>query len=67
MGAAIPIIKALNPASICNNCSKYVLNSCHSECKTGCCEFAIETDQVDLESGSEYSMDIDDCCHVSKK
>lgn len=68
MGAAIAIVKALNPASICNTCSKYVLNDCKSHCTSGCCEVEIETEQVDLESGSEYSIDLgDDCCHASKK
>jgi len=67
MEAAIGIIKALNPASICNNCSKYVLNDCKSHCTSGCCEIEIETEQVDLESGSEYSIDVDHCCHASKK
>ncbi len=67
MGNVAPLLKACNPAKICEDCCKYVLNSCHSDCKmSDCCECHLETDEADIASNSEYSVDIDDCCHASK-
>ncbi len=69
MGNIEPFLKACNPAKICEDCSKYVLNSCHSDCKfSDCCECHLETDEIDIASDdSEYSVDVGEgCCHATK-
>ena len=45
-----------------SDCSKYVLNSCHSKCGiSNCCECDIQTDKVELES-SESETEIETSC-----
>ena len=64
------IIQAIGIDKICDNCSKYVLNSCHSKCGLGsCCFCDIETDEIEIEKddGSEVSAEINGCCHVNHK
>ncbi len=68
MGNIAPILKVCNPSKICEYFSKYVLNSCHSDCKfSDCCECHVETNEIELEDNSEYSIDAGGgCFHVSK-
>ena len=68
MGNIAPILKACNPAKICEDCSKYVLNSCHSDCKiSDYCECSVDTNEIELEDTSEYSIDAGrGCFHASK-
>ncbi len=68
MGNIAPLLKICNPAKICEDCSKYVLNSCRSDCKfSDCCECHVETEEVELEGSSEYSIDAGGgCLHASK-
>ena len=70
----LPIVSACNPSKISGDCSKYVLNSCHSDCKMSeCCECHIETDEIEIvaDSSSECSIEVEsECCgdcHVSAK
>ena len=68
MGNIAPILKVCNPAKICEDCSKYVLNSCHSDCKfSDCCECHVETEEVELEGSSEYSIEVSDGCFRASK
>ena len=47
MGQALGEILA---AGCLSDCSKYVLNSCHSSCKLSeCCECDIQTDKVEIQ------------------
>ena len=68
MGNITPLLKVCNPSKICEDCSKYVLNSCRSDCKfSDCCECHVETEEVELEGSSEYSIDAGGgCLHASK-
>ncbi len=49
---------------MCENLSKYVLNSCMCESTcSDCCEFSLSTEKVDIvsDSVSEYSVEVDNC------
>ena len=44
------------------DCSKYVLNSCHSKCGiSNCCQCDIQTDKIELE-GSDSETEIETSC-----
>ena len=63
MGAAPAVLKALNPTAICSDCSKFVLNDCHTRSKCSeCCEFEIDTEKVDLPEGESEEFIVDSCC-----
>ena len=39
----------------CSDWARYVANSCHihSKCGESCCEFSMDTDQIEVSSGEE--------------
>ena len=67
MGAALPVLKALNPAAICGDCSKYVLNDCHASSRCcSMCECDVETERVDLPEGESEEFEVDGCCYYHR-
>ena len=59
------VVTALDCARICSDCSKYVFNSCESDCQlSDCCHFHFRTHEVELQSDndSEYSVEVGECC-----
>jgi hypothetical protein len=70
MGAAVAgVIPGIVKALSCQDCARYVCNAmhCHSTC-LGCCEFDIETTEVDIpDDNSAYSVEVGGCFGVHSK
>ena len=58
------ITKAIN----CEVCAKYICNACtvHSKC-SGCCDLSIETQEIEIKSGSDTEdIEFTGCCSYHK-
>ena len=56
------VLSDIVAAPCLSDCSKYVLNSCHSKCGIlNCCECDIQTDKIELED-SESETEIETSC-----
>ena len=57
------VLSEVVAAPCLSDCSKYVLNSCHSKCGiSNCCECDIQTDKIELEEDSCSETDIEAGC-----
>ena len=60
--AALAAITAIGKMQCLDSCAKYVLNSCHSECHSLCCDCTFETEEVDIpEDHSEVEIEVEGC------
>ena len=68
MGAVgLKILHALDVPSVCNNCSKFVLNDmkAHSEC-CKLCSCDLETEKIDIPDEEENEeIVVEGCCSYS--
>ncbi len=64
MGQVVSILSELKCGKICDNCSKYILNSmeCDSKCSE-CCEIHFQTNEIEIsDDDSDTELEIGGCC-----
>ena len=64
MGGAASVVSALS----CDSLAKYWLNAmhCSSQCCGGWSSCEYTTDMVDIESDSDFELEMDGCCAIRK-
>ena len=70
MGQALGGLASIAKLECCNNLCKYVLNAMDvkSKCCGECFECEVKTEEIALpDDGSEYSIEIQDCCSIHKE
>jgi hypothetical protein len=65
----VQILEAIGLSTICDTCSKYVFNHCHSKCGlSDCCMCEFQTNEVEIkDDDSEVSFEIKDCFHFTRR